>query len=610
MRTMKPETAIERSGLVARSVKAAGFRTDESGSLTIFSLFLFVLLLFISGMAVDMIHQEQRRVAIQNTLDSAVLAASSLDQNVDAETLVKDYVSKAGFDPQTVTVSATDVYSGNGAGLYSRQVTANAMASSDTMFMSMMGVSSLNSRVQGGAMEVAENVEISLVLDISDSMNWSSSDPTKTKIDALKDAASTFIDAIFAANDPDKVSISIIPYNHQVHLPNSLLSRLTVNDSTQTVSPVPPYAGALTEYETGNPLAPCFVFQDADFQTLRLGASNSFTRSTNFLADNYYWARGTEVQQAYQTPYEWARWCGTTAPKVMPFSNDPVALKQHIGTLQAVGATAINVGLNYGLALLDTSFQPIVTSMVNNNEAPLTVTGRPFAYNAPGNNKYVVLMTDGANTNQLDLKPEFKQGPTRAWYAASAVTGTVSYDEVETTVDAAGVATTTTVPTTRDKNTYDGYFVLMPDNTPDQRWYVPGSPYTTADDQYVAEADLPADAVQLDYHELYNRFGYQSATKFLFQHSDPLAHVQHQNATMDVGGWATANTRLEQLCTLARTNDRVKIFTVAFEAPAAGETALRNCAYAPGFYFDVDGTDIRSAFQSIAGQIAVLRLTE
>ena len=158
MRTMKPETAIERSGLVARSVKVAGFRTDESGSLTIFSLFLFVLLLFISGMAVDMIHQEQRRVGIQNTLDSAVLAASSLDQNVNAETLVKDYVSKAGFDPQTVTVSATDVYSGNGAGLYSRQVTANAMASSDSMFMTFSITNQLGGSVRRSSLSRRSNM--------------------------------------------------------------------------------------------------------------------------------------------------------------------------------------------------------------------------------------------------------------------------------------------------------------------------------------------------------------------------------------------------------------------------------------------------------------------
>ena len=54
----------------------------------------------------------------------------------------------------------------------------------------------------------------------------------------------------------------------------------------------------------------------------------------------------------------------------------------------------------------------------------------------------------------------------------------------------------------------------------------------------------------------------------------------------------------------------MKIFTVAFEAPADGQAVLQDCAYAPGFYFDVDGIDIKGAFRAIAGQIALLKLTE
>ena len=56
------------------STKVA-FGADESGSLTIFSLFLFLLILMIAGMSVDLIRHEHGRVAMQNTLDTAVLAA-------------------------------------------------------------------------------------------------------------------------------------------------------------------------------------------------------------------------------------------------------------------------------------------------------------------------------------------------------------------------------------------------------------------------------------------------------------------------------------------------------------------------------------------------------
>ena len=91
---------------------------------------------------------------------------------------------------------------------------------------------------------------------------------------------------------------------------------------------------------------------------------------------------------------------------------------------------------------------------------------------------------------------------------------------------------------------------------------------------------------------------------------DFAAYSAHFNGMMDAGGWGVADTRLDQLCTEAKTRSTVKVFSVAFEAPAGGQTALQNCAYAPGYYFDVDGTDIKTAFQSIASQIAVLRLKE
>lgn len=569
-------------GPIFRSARARSFVSQERGSLTIFSLFIFMMLLFVAGMAVDMVHQEKQRVGLQNTVDSAILAASSMTQDSDPTDLVKEYVSKAGYDPDTVTVTPIDVYSGNNAGLYSRTVSVDTHVTTDTMFMSMLGVTSLRSPVVGSAQEASENVEISLILDISGSMNWNSADPNNTKLEALKEAAKSFVDAVFETTDPEKVSINIIPYNQQVYVPNALLTRLPINNTTVTVSPVPAYAGALTQYQTANPHAPCFVFDDADFQTLRLGASSGFNRSSAFLADNYYWSMNGDVQQAYQTPYEWARWCGNFYSQILPLSNDPVALKAHIDGMVASGATAINVGLNWGLALLDSDMRPTVQDMVNNNELSSLVAGRPYSYNATGVQKFVVLMTDGANTNQLDLKAEYKDGPTRAWYS-----------------DTAGAT-----------STYDGYFVLMPDNDASSRWYFPGDPNTTSDDQYLPESALPADAIQLDYHELYQRFGYRSAARFLFEHSDSDAYNAHNDAYEDVGGWSTADTRLGQLCDLARANDRVKVFTVAFEAPEAGQNVLSNCAYAPGFYFDVDGTDIKSAFKSIAGQIAVLRLTE
>ena len=78
---------------------------DEAGSITIFSLIIFVLILMCAGMAVDMMRYERERTGLQNAMDSGVIAASSLNQGADPTLLVKDYVAKAGYNPDLVTVT-------------------------------------------------------------------------------------------------------------------------------------------------------------------------------------------------------------------------------------------------------------------------------------------------------------------------------------------------------------------------------------------------------------------------------------------------------------------------------------------------------------------------
>lgn len=558
------------------------FVRNEGGSLTIFSLFLFVVLLMISGMAVDMIRQERARVAMQNTLDTAVLAASGVSQGMTPEEVVADYVSKAGFDATLVRISTTQNMTGQA--ITSRSVSASVPVTTDTMFMDLMGVGSLTSFADTAAEERNQKIEIALVLDVSGSMNWDSADASVTKIEALKSAAKEFVETIFEANEANDVTISIIPYNHQVFVPDAIMSRLSVNGGPKPVSPPAPYPGALTSYQTANADAPCVVFDSADFQTRSLTATGSVNRSASFLADQFYWARDGVVQQAFQTPYEWAKWCNDLYPKILPYSNSESDLRNYIDGLDASGATAINIGMNWGVAMLDPSFRPIVQDMVAANELDAEMVIYPGNYGNADVQKFVVLMTDGANTQQYDLRAAFKSGPTRVWHSAQAASD--------------GGAS------------HHGYFVEMPGNGTNKRWYKPGSPHSTGDDQFLKATALPADAVQLDYHELYRRFGIRSAARFFFQHSgDTAAYNDHMDPLVQ-DGFGTADANTAEICARAKQNNHITVFTVAFEAPSGGQTVLSNCATAPGYYFDVDGTQISDAFSAIANQIALLRLTE
>ncbi|RZV98785.1 MAG: hypothetical protein EX266_16380, partial [Rhodobacteraceae bacterium] len=139
--TPKKEDASKVTALPRR------FRRREDGSLTIFSLFLFILLLMISGMAVDMVMHERQRVHMQNTLDSAILAAGSLDSGATTEAemtaMVNDYVAKAGIDPSRITVTPRIT------GSSSRTISATGRFEIDTIFMGLMGINEMHGGVGG-----------------------------------------------------------------------------------------------------------------------------------------------------------------------------------------------------------------------------------------------------------------------------------------------------------------------------------------------------------------------------------------------------------------------------------------------------------------------------
>ncbi len=127
------------------------FRRDEDGTLIIFSLFIFVMILFVAGMAVDLMRFETNRTALQNTLDGASLAATNLDQERDPVDLVKDIMEKRGYDRDLVVVVPEESYSGDiespdPGTLMSRRVTASYGLTVNTFFMPLLGIDTLKHR--------------------------------------------------------------------------------------------------------------------------------------------------------------------------------------------------------------------------------------------------------------------------------------------------------------------------------------------------------------------------------------------------------------------------------------------------------------------------------
>lgn len=564
--------------LVLRAVAAwrrpAGFCRDESGALIVLSLFIFVMILMIAGMAVDLMRHETRRVAMQNTLDTAILAASSLSQQMEAETLIKDHVAKAGLDPNDVQVLRID--DKPGAELVSRQVAASTRIDTDTMFMGLLGIENLTSGAGGVAEESVMNIEISLILDISGSMG------RNDRLKNLKVAAKDFVEYVLT-NGPNasRTSISIVPYNATVVAGDALLARLNAGGTAALVATPAAYPGALDTYPTEHGYSTCVRFDDADFAQRAIGPATPLRRVAHFDRGGNGFAR----------PGMSARWCNENRSAILPHEVDAARLKAHIDALTSGGWTGIDNGMKWGVALLDPAIRPVIDDMVMNGMLAKKVAGRPGAYNPIKTKKIIVLMTDGANTIQRDLDEPFRNGPSRIWFAESRTSGTDAQ-------------------LGRSLTEFDGYFVEMPDNDPAQRWYVPGNPKDGSDDLYMAEGALPADARQLHYIEVYERFAHEDVAEFFFKDSDKAAYEAHRAAVIETESYGSIDDRLRTICDAAKKDGDIEVFAIGFEAPAEGLAAMRNCASSIGNYFDVQGTEISQAFDSIAGQIALLRLKE
>lgn len=673
MKTSTATTEKRSSGLLGRLRNSASligewrrFQKSEDGSMIVFTLFIFIMMLLVGGMAVDLMRFETKRAKLQNTLDSATLAATNMTSTADPTQLVKDFMAKNGYDATKVNVTPTEVRvgadptTGDPGRLAARSVSANYDLNMNTIFMHMMGIDTLGTGTSGGAAEGIQSVEISLVVDISGSMGGS-------KLTALQDAAENFFLQVIDPQRTEAVtSISVIPYNHTTVVPDSLLSRLNVSDNVpipaaqQTKYYVPgalngnPVAGptipgALTEYPRTAAGSKCVRFPDAQMVTNDLQDNLDPAQNPNYLAMRaisattvldkmqYYdqSSKSLGAGTSYDRPGDdWNRRCDPTRGAILPFETDQQTLIDYVDALTAGGNTAVDVGLKWGVALLDPAFRPIITSMVDATpaELPRSVDGRPLDYDPAASMKVIVLMTDGANTTQYDVNTQYKSGPSRVWYSQKAANETGpngedwSNDYIVDNRDGAGNQISDGIKD-RNKEWYDGYYVLMNPGTLNEYWLRPHKPEDSdtgkRDGARVEKNDLPSDAVQQEYTELYDKFS-EYALAELFRdvtYGDWNARNAHRVAEVGVVNGSSADYRMNGngtseygMCDIAKVKNDIIVYTIAFQAGSHAESVMRACASGTngaGYYFPAnDAAALTNAFSAIAGQITKLRLTQ
>jgi Flp pilus assembly protein TadG len=558
--------AIEarRSGL-ARTVSR--FRRDEDGSLLIFGLFCFVMMLLLAGAALDLMRFEERRTKLQNTVDRAVLAAADLNQTLDAKEVVKDYFRKAGLTPPKD--SEIIVQSGNFNEW--RTVSADVKEDMPTWFMNMMGIPKLTTPAAGQAEERIGQVEISLVLDVSGSMN------SNSRLTNLRPAAKSFIDTMFDSVEPGKLSMNIVTYSTQVSLGPTLAS----------------YFNMSSEHSNSD----CIEFTPTQYDstalllkpTMVLPSTPKYQRNGHFDPFNT-----VSPPSLLNCPQESER-------DIVAFSGDRVKLKDYVDDLIATGNTSIDVGMKWGAALLDPSLQPVVDSYIQNGRSPSEFSDRPYAYRSPStptnmnSMKVIVVMTDGSNTTEYMLNPNYREGNSiihgNTNYAASDPAGYSVWDA-----------------------TRQQFYLISKSTWRNEPWG--DGQITTCSGSRCTTTQDPGDSVPLTWQEVWERMSINFVADKLIAkpYGTTVRNQWRSGGNTVVSRMSPTTTPVDKddltrnICTAAKNKD-VTIFAIGFEAPTAGINLLKQCASTPSNYYNAAGTNISTAFSAIASSINKLRLT-
>ncbi len=531
------------------TIKTRAFAKAEDGALMIFALFLFVLMAMFGGVALDVMKYETTRTHLSQTLDRCVLMAAGLDQRLVPQDVVQDCMDKAGLGDKLQNVTVIEGYN-------SRDVSATVLAATDPFFMHMIGIDSFDAQAKSRAMQKITNLELSLVLDVSGSMQGA-------KIANLKTAASDFVETIIGNDTGGRSAISLVPYNGQVNLGAALRAKFTVTDNPNVDDvnciDLPSGVYSTAAMNRGLPM-PMTAFADSFSNTNQANGYVGF-------ADG--WA----------VPNQLNRWCPAKPNNIVRLPNDNVAqLQAQINGLEAIGATSINAGMKWGLTLLDPASRTMFDELAAANQMPNDLGDRPFDYDDPETMKVIVLMTDGEHFAEERINDGFRMG-------ASPIFRAVGTGE---------------------------YSIFHPTRPGANKFYVPHLNAWRATAFSSGSGFVPQTWQQVWANQRVTWVAWQLYARALGG-GNPAARANEFANAMNMIRTKTETTamdaQLQQACTLAKDRD-VIVYGIAFEAPANGQAQILQCASSPQHYFNAQGLSIATAFETIANNLTMLKLTQ
>jgi Flp pilus assembly protein TadG len=196
------------AGKLTRRIAGRAFISDEGGNTFMIFGLAFVPVMFMLGAATDYTRLSIKRAALQQGTDAATLAvASKMTSDTTVDQAKKQAQVILNSEPQLATATVTDVTISEDKQTFC----ANAQVTIQNAFMQMAHIANMTAAVAScanlaGGVDPGTTYEIALALDNSGSM--SSSAGGVSKMQALRSAATSFVNTMYSKSQNVKFSIT------------------------------------------------------------------------------------------------------------------------------------------------------------------------------------------------------------------------------------------------------------------------------------------------------------------------------------------------------------------------------------------------------------------
>ncbi len=335
-------------------------RHNGGSTSILFALMIPVLFLFIGG-AVDITLAMNERSRLQTTLDAAVLASASLTQSGDPETVITDWVNAHISESRAAAINLSiDIESTSN--LNARRVDIIASGQVPTSVLAIFGINAMPIEARTSAFERINNVEISLVLDVSSSMGGS-------RIADLRDASRDFVNIVLGGERSQTTSINLVPYGGTVRLDETFYRFV---DPSEGVS-------------EGDWLG-CLEYEDEDVEALDLDLA-AYAPTLDF----WKWNSTNP-------------WCPPVESEALFLTNDAEELHERIDAFELTDGTGTDHGVAWGFRSLHPDWRGDLNGAFADRPAPFDSETM----------KVLVVMTDGGITAQFRPLTYLEDQPTRS----------------------------------------------------------------------------------------------------------------------------------------------------------------------------------------------------